>query len=147
MRLLVAVEFELRSYQLHCSYNATIQLNMSETDRLLLAIPCKHDPSLQVVASGRSFLDQYGSLPQLQGHDEGEPLKKLNSAYDSANKSCSNAGAMKIEAMLVHASRSKLKKTQRDLVAAQLAELAGSDLVEENQIHPKLMSFARSTLA
>ena len=92
-------------------------------------------------------MDQYGSLPQLQSQDEGEALKKLSSAHETATKSCSAATAMKIEAMLVHASRSKLKKTQRDLVAAQLAELAGSDLVEENQIHTVLMTFARGTLA
>lgn len=95
----------------------------------------------------RAFLDQYGSLPPFERFEEGAALKQLQSAHETATKSCSGAMAMKIEAMLVHALRSKLKKTQRDLVAAQLADLAGTDLVEESQIHPALMVFARSTLS
>lgn len=88
-------------------------------------------------------MDSFAALPVFAESDE---IKAIHSALSKANEISTQAMVLKVEAMLVTASKNRLRRTQRDLVAAQLAEIAGSE-IDENLVQPGLLAFAKSTLA
>lgn len=73
-------------------------------------------------------------------------LQTLGDAILGATQICVRAGVVKVEALLVQAAKSKVKKNQKDIISAQFQELAGSDEIDESMIHPTLISFGRSFL-
>ena len=72
-------------------------------------------------------------------------LGPLHELMKSAKETVHAAGVLKIEAMLVQAHRTKIRRTQRELIGAQFAEMAKLDL-PETDIHPALLSFAKAIL-
>ena len=82
-------------------------------------------------------------LPVFVDSDE---IKAITSAMSAASEISTKASVLKVEAMLITASKNRLRRKQRDLVAAQLAEIAGSE-IDETLIQPGLLAFAKSILA
>ena len=53
---------------------------------------------------------------------------------------------LKIEAMLIHAGKTKLKKTQRDLINAQVSEVGAVGFLDESMFQPALLKWANAQL-
>lgn len=66
----------------------------------------------QVVVASRDFVDRFGALQPFKAREE---LATLQAAIAEADACVREACVLKIEAMLIHAGKTKLKKTQRDL--------------------------------
>ena len=89
-------------------------------------------------------MDRYSTVGFLSGNTD---LKALGEAI-SSSQSCSKfAATVKIEAMITQATKAKVKKTQRDLAAAQLSEIAGSEDIVETDLEPHLLTFAKEALS
>ena len=78
---------------------------------------------------------------------DSEKMASLVEGLDKANRAFKEATIVKIEAMLTQATKAKVKKTQKDLVQAQMVELAGSDSVSESDIQTHLLAFAKAALS
>ena len=70
----------------------------------------------------------------------------MKSAIDAADTCISKAYVLKIEAMLIHAGKTKLKKTQRDLINAQVSEVGAVGFLDESMFQPALWKWANAQL-
>ena len=98
---------------------------------------------LQVVTAAREFLDRYSKLPPFEQREE---LKSLETSITEADVGVRQATVLKIEAMLIHAGKTKLKKTQKDLIESQMAEVASVDFLEDSLFQPALWKWAKGHL-
>lgn len=84
-------------------------------------------------------------------YDQLDAFKALCSPLDKvvsdAKASCKKSTIMKIEAMFVHASKTKVKKSAKELVSSQMLEISANDFgVEESDIQSSLMSWAKAQM-
>ena len=98
---------------------------------------------MQAVTSGKMLVDLYSGSDMYSGLPG---LPTLLSSCNSALKLCISASVSKVEAMLVQAAKSKVKRTQKEIITAQFQELAGSDTMDESMIQETLLSHSRSFL-
>lgn len=98
---------------------------------------------MQAVASGKMLVDVYSSSDMYSGLPG---LPTLLSICNSGSKLCVAASVSKVEAMLVQAAKSKVKRTQKEIIQAQFQDLAGSDSMDESMIQANLLSHSRSLL-
>lgn len=73
-------------------------------------------------------------------------LPVLKAACDEAIPFCQAAAVCKIEGMLLQAAKSKMKRTQKEIITAQFQDIAGSDLLDEGLIQPALLQHSRGFL-
>lgn len=85
-------------------------------------------------------------MPAFQQEDPRKGLEELKAAVDDCSSTCSAAIILKVEAMFIQAYRTKLRKTQKELLAGQFAELSGCEGVSEQMVHPALLRFAQAAL-
>ena len=74
------------------------------------------------------------------------PLATLQAAVEDAARTCVTAGVCKVEALMVQASKAKVKKTQKEIITAQFQDMAGSGDIDESMVHPALIAFGRNFL-
>jgi len=84
-------------------------------------------------------------------YDQLDAFKALCSPLDKvvsdAKASCKKSTIMKIEAMFVRASKTKVKKSAKELVSSQMLEISANDFgVEESDIQSSLMSWAKAQM-
>lgn len=84
-------------------------------------------------------------------YDQLDAFKALCSPLDKvvsdAKASCKKSTIMKIEAMFVHASKTKVKKSAKELVSSQMLEISANDFgVQESDIQSSLMSWAKAQM-
>lgn len=84
-------------------------------------------------------------------YDQLDAFKALCSPLDKvvsdAKASCKKSTIMKIEAMFAHASKTKVKKSAKELVSSQMLEISANDFgVEESDIQSSLMSWAKAQM-
>jgi hypothetical protein len=96
------------------------------------------------VVASRDFVDRFGALQPFKAREE---LATLQAAIAEADACVREACVLKIEAMLIHAGKTKLKKTQRDLINAQVSEVASLDFLEDSMFQPALWKWANAHLS
>lgn len=94
------------------------------------------------MVSAKDFLDKYSGASLFKHRDE---LRSLQTVVSDGERMVSEASILKVEAMLIHAAKSKLKKTQRELIDAQFTQMAALSL-DENLVHSGLAKWAKSFL-
>lgn len=72
-------------------------------------------------------------------------LGTLREATVEVSDLCVLALVFKVEAMLLQAAKGRVRKTQKEIVQLQFADIAGHDL-DESLVHPALLTFGRSLL-
>ncbi len=87
----------------------------------------------------------------LETYDQLEAFKALCAPLDKVladvKASCKASTVMKIEAMFVHAYKTKVKKTAKELVSSQMLEISANSFgVEESDIQSGLMSWAKAQM-
>ena len=75
-----------------------------------------------------------------------QAMQDLVATIAESEKLRTSAQILKVEGMLVHAAKTKLKKTQRELVQVQMTEIAATDELEESMLQPALLAFAKSLM-
>ena len=85
-------------------------------------------------------------MPAFQQEVPRKGLEELKDATDACSSACASATILKVEAMFIQAYRTKLRKTQKELLAGQFAELAGCEGVSEQMVQPALLRFAQAAL-
>lgn len=99
----------------------------------------------QVIQEAKTFLDSHSTAAGVTG----EPLQDVSaliSEVKGATDMVKDAHASKVEAMLVQAFKSSVKATQKDLVLAQVANIAGNEFLTEAAIQPALLSWGKNLL-
>lgn len=99
----------------------------------------------QVLTNVKEFCEKYSGMGSMLSEHK-EVFTSLEAAVGDASKLRTEAALLKIEGMLMHAAKTKLKKTQRELVSQQMAEVASMDDIDEGMIQPTLLKFAHSLL-
>ncbi|CAK9024654.1 unnamed protein product [Durusdinium trenchii] len=101
---------------------------------------------MQAISDAKAFIDIHGEAKQSA---EGKPLEEIDGLRSQLSRAIgrsAKASELKIEAMLVQAYKSSIKATQRDLVTAQLAAIAGADDLQESCIQPSLLAWGKGVL-
>lgn len=96
----------------------------------------------QACKEASAFLDMYDQLESFKGL-----CTSLDKVVGDAKASCKKSTIMKVEAMFVHASKTKIKKSAKELISSQMLEISGNDFgVEESDIQSSLMSWAKAQM-
>lgn len=114
----------------------------------LLSLTTNDNPDdlREAISDAKAFIDIHGEAKQSA---EGKPLEEIDGLRSQLSRAIgrsAKASELKIEAMLVQAYKSSIKATQRDLVTAQLAAIAGADDLQESCIQPSLLAWGKGVL-
>lgn len=106
--------------------------------------------SWEAVSEGNDFTEKYQdaiSVPTLKVANDlvQSKLSSLKTCVTGARKVLEAAASLKIEAMFVQAHRTKIRKTQKELIGNQFADMASCD-IPESLIQPLLLKFAKNLL-
>ena len=77
--------------------------------------------------------------------DLSEQQTLMSTAVSESRGGAHRAWVTKVEALLVQAAKCKVRKTQKEFVVAQYAELAGQG-IDETLVQPQLIQWSKTML-